>query len=112
MKHEKFRLFEAPSLVSITTSIEVEKFLSTRITPKSISIAVEPNKATLCLGYLDEPAGHKFHLVQSTFVPPADHDKGHVEAALDIAALEVDGVICQDVHFEDNKITITFLTTK
>lgn len=111
MKHEKFRLFEIPGNALIQENLEIEKFLTSGITPKSLSIHYGRTNV-VCLGYMEEKTEEQYHLLKVEFVPPVGNTKETIQAALCSAAEQVDGVICQDVHFELGLITIIFLTYK
>lgn len=112
MKHEKFKLF-SDDADNIISNEGLYNFLSSGITPRSVSIHYEGTTATACIGYDDEqgvPEG--YHLVKIN-ISNGSHEKPlTLEGTLEGVAAQLSGVICQDVLFGVDDVTVIFLTTK
>lgn len=114
MKHEKFKLFVAPKGSLVVDSPEVELFLASGITPRSISISHPSWKEVLCIGYSEQETEEVYELHRHTYIPPENSPLEKYEKGLEeVARAMHDGIICQDVDYlDDGSIIITFLTHK
>lgn len=112
MKHEKFKLLSVERFSDLSTSTDVNNFLATDITPKSVSVTSIVPGVLVCIGYTEEKSDHEYHLVPMILVA-AGGEREELEMQIEAAASGVGGVVCQDVHFGNSKqIEIVFLTTK
>jgi len=111
MKHEIFKLFNVGA-ANISTP-EVEAFLQEDINPKSISIIYKQDgTAVLSIGYTKEKTSHHFHLVSRTLHGTLEKNHHSLEKEIKESAQKIGGVVCQDIDVLNNKVVVTFLTTK
>ena len=111
MKHEKFKSF----VINDNEMEEINKFLNSNITPKSISIAKIPNILNsyydmLFIGYIDSKKEHHYSLVKETIIYD---DFESYDKKLEECAAKHKGVICQDIKISEDKdydsLEVTFL---
>lgn len=111
MKHELFRIFAVLN-EEVENDSAVVSFLSSGITPKSISVNHDVETATLIIGYTTDTPYDTYHIVKKLVVVDPTLPRSKVEELLNEAAVDLDGVVCQDVLLLEDTIIIIFLTTK
>lgn len=108
MKHEKFKLF---SVEDIEEDEEVKEFLNSGVTPKSVSVNYEAFTTGLVIGYTDDKAEHGYALKVGRAEFGLTATTKEVEEALNKAAADLNGVVCQDVTTVPHGLSIVFLIT-
>jgi len=111
MKHEKFKLLHTVEGGEIEGDPEIQDFLNSGITPKSVSINHGLVTDTVIIGYTEESTEHNYQLLYRKVQMESTVTTEEVEKALEDEAASVGGIICQDVTVEDYGLSIVFLTT-
>lgn len=111
MKHEKFKILHTKEGGEIEGDLFIQEFLNSSITPRSVSINHGAITDTIIVGYVEQSSVHSFKLVHRRLHMESTSTIGEIEKALEDAAKEFDGVICQDVTVESYGLSIIFLTT-
>jgi len=108
MKHEKFKLVRV--VVEEGDFAEANAFLSTDITPRSISVAFGYPSDTLIIGYEEGASAFSYQLIYREEVFEATVLTEEIEAWLESVALSLGGVVCQDVEPDGHcKVRVLFL---
>lgn len=113
MKHELFELFEVAT-EQLENDPAIVNFLESGLyTPKSVSINYRGEKSIVCIGYTSDMTEEKYHLVRVVIEGPSGlAPLEEIQDALNDAAAQLEGVICQDVVLLHNRIDVIFLTLK
>src|SRR6185369_5214082 len=112
MSHENFKVFRLTN--SQILNGQIDEFIKGKLTLKSLSLTEIPrsNQILVSIGYTEDETEHEYHVITSKLGTVNAMTDDQISEALNLAAHELEGIICQDIAIIDNVAVATFLTIK